>query len=202
VPLAEQGCQVTVIEPSPDALATLRRRATDAGVAGLVTARQGDIEALASAVADGEAELVLAHGLLEVVDDPAAALAALRVATAPGGAVSVVVANKYAAVLHRVIAGRFADANRLLADPDGVPSGAEDTLLRRFDAEGLRSALTSAGLDVDLLQGHRVLSDLAPGGVLDDPASAEALAQLENRAAARSPLRDIASQLHAIGRRR
>ena len=37
VPLATAGCAVTVVDPSPNALAALRRRAQDAGVEELVT---------------------------------------------------------------------------------------------------------------------------------------------------------------------
>lgn len=199
VPLAELGAQVTVVDPSPDALAILARRAADAGVRDLVTPVQGDTEALGGVVPEGQADLVLAHEVLEVVDDVAAGLAALRTATAAGGAVSVVVANKFAAVLHRVIAGRVVDAHRLLDDPDGAEPG--DPVVRRFDAQRLTDDLTAAGFEVELLQGYRALSDLAPGAVADDPGGAEALAQLEIRAAATPPLRDIAAQLHAIARR-
>src|SRR5690606_38224364 len=42
VPLAEAGHQVTVVDASPDALAALTRRATEAGVADRVRAVQGD----------------------------------------------------------------------------------------------------------------------------------------------------------------
>src|SRR5262249_29982414 len=44
VPLARSGCLVTVVDPSPNALATLHRRATEAGVAELVSPVQGDAD--------------------------------------------------------------------------------------------------------------------------------------------------------------
>ena len=75
VPLAAAGCEVTVVEPSPNALATLNTRAREAGVT--INAVQGDTDSLG--VPAGEADLVLAHGLLEVVDDAPAALASLAV---------------------------------------------------------------------------------------------------------------------------
>ncbi|MDQ3789601.1 MAG: class I SAM-dependent methyltransferase, partial [Actinomycetota bacterium] len=37
VPFAAEGCEVTVVEPNPNALATLSRRAADAGVTGRLT---------------------------------------------------------------------------------------------------------------------------------------------------------------------
>ena len=105
VPFAAAGCRVTVVEPSPNALATLQRRAEEEGVSELITVVADDSDALGRYVEAGSADLVLAHGLLEIVDDPAAVLAALATAVAPGGAVSVLVANRHAAVLHRALVG-------------------------------------------------------------------------------------------------
>ncbi len=201
VPLARSGCLVTVVEPSPNALATLNRRAADAGVQQLVSPVQGDADSLADAVAPGSADLVLGHGVLEVVEDPAEAVRALAAATAPGGAVSVLVANRYATVLARALAGRLAEARRVLDDPDGR-LGAADPVLHRFDTEGLLTLLAASGLDVELVQGDGVLADLIPGGVLEaQPGTADQLAELELLVASRVPLRDIASRLHALARR-
>ncbi|MER7011234.1 methyltransferase domain-containing protein [Saccharopolyspora sp. NPDC000359] len=201
VPLASAGCAVTVVDPSPNALATLQRRAVDAGVADRITPLQGDTDALAALSPDDGADLVLAHGVLEVVDDVAAAVSALAAATAPGGALSVLVANRYAAVLGRALAGRVTDALQLMQDVDGRLDAASDTLLRRFDTEGLEQVLTAGGLRVELVQGQAVLSDLVPGSVLDNnPRAADEMAELERLAAVRSPMRDIATRLHAIAR--
>jgi SAM-dependent methyltransferase len=196
VPLAAAGCTVTVVDPSPNALATLHRRAAEAGVSDRITAVQGDADALRELVAPGAADLALAHGLLEVVEDPKNTVAAIAEALAPGGAVSVVVANRHAAVLHRAIAGRLADARALLDDPAGQLPG--ESLLRRFDTDTLRRLLTDAGLIVELVQGSGVLTDLVPGSVLElDPG---ALADLELRVATLAPLRDVATRLHAVAR--
>ncbi|MGH3671601.1 MAG: class I SAM-dependent methyltransferase [Pseudonocardiaceae bacterium] len=202
VPLARSGCVVTVVEPSPNALATLHRRATEAGVAQAVSPVQGDVDSLADVVAPASADLVLGHGVLEVVEDPARAVLALADATAWGGAVSVLVANRYAAVLVRALAGRLVDARRVLDDPEGR-LGPADPVLRRFDTAGLIALLEASGLGVELVQGDGVVGDLVPGGVLEaHPGAAEALAELELSAAGRAPLRDIASRLHALARRR
>ncbi len=203
VPLASAGCAVTVIDPSPNALATLQRRAADAGVADRITALQGDTDALHAAGPPGGADLVLGHGLLEVVDDAPAALRALVASAVAGGAVSVVVANRYAAVLGRALAGRLSEALHLFRDPEGTLDGSAtaDTLQRRFDSESLERVLGEAGLTVELVQGQSVLNDLVPGSVLESSPGAEsALAELEQAAAERPPLRDIATRLHALGR--
>ncbi|MBY8847983.1 polyprenol phosphomannose-dependent alpha 1,6 mannosyltransferase MptB [Saccharothrix sp. MB29] len=130
------------------------------------------------------------------------ALAALAGAAVPGGAVSVLVANRFAAVLHRAIAGRLVDARRLLDDEAGQLVGTRDPLLRRFDVAGLEALVLASGLKVELLQGHGVVSDLVPGSVLDaNPGAAEALAELELAASTRPPLRDVAARLHVLGRK-
>jgi S-adenosylmethionine-dependent methyltransferase len=201
VPLARLGCAVTVVDNSPNALAALQRRARDAGVHELVTAVQGDVDALAEAVPAAGADLVLGHGLLEVVDDAAAAVAALTIATAPGGTVSILVAGRYAAVLGRAIGGRLGEARALLTDPDGR-FGPDDALHRRLDAATLRALLDAAGLRVELLQGDGVLDGWVPGSVRDGgPAAAVAVAELEELAAAAAPLREVAARLHALARR-
>lgn len=200
VPLAAAGCRVTVVEPNPNAVATLRRRAGETGVSSLITVIADDTDSLAERIAADSADLVLAHGLLEVVDDPAAVVSALAVTVAPGGVVSVLAANRYAAVLHRALAGRLGEARRLLTGPDGVLVDDGENLLRRFDPEGLRRLLGSVGLDVELLQGDGVVSD-SIGEPEMELFSADELAEFEAVAGAVPPLRDIAARLHALARR-
>ncbi len=202
VPLARAGCAVTVVDYSPNALAALHRRASDAGVADLVTPVQGDVDALAEVAPTGGADLVLGHGLLEVVDDAAAAVSALTTATAAGGAVSVLVAGRYAAVLSRTLTGKLAEARALLTDPDGR-FGADDALRRRLDAVSLRALLETGGaLRVEVLQGDGVLDGWLPGSVRDGgPAAEREVAELEDLAATATPLLDVAARLHALARR-
>ncbi|MEV6851742.1 methyltransferase domain-containing protein [Actinoplanes sp. NPDC051411] len=198
VPLAEAGHQVTVVDASPDALAALTRRAADAGVADRVRAVQGDGDALAALVEPGTADLVLCHAVLEVVDEPAGVVAAISAALRPGGAVSLLVASRAAAILGRAINGHLRSASAVVTDPDGR-AGARDTLRRRYDAETAAELLRSAGLEVVETHGVRVLADLLPAAVLEeDP---QAVLDLELALAARPPFRDIASQLHLFARK-
>ncbi|AOS62698.1 class I SAM-dependent methyltransferase [Actinoalloteichus hymeniacidonis] len=207
VPLAASGCAVTVVDSSPDALATLRRRAADAGVADRVRGVQGDIETLADLVPAGEVDLVLGHDVLEFVEDPAVALCSLAEVLVPGGAVSILVSNRYAAVIHRTLAGRLDEARELLTDPagrlgsqDGGPG--RDRLLRRFDGPGLAGLLSAAGLVVETLQGDGVLSDLIPGSAsTTGTGNADTAAELEAAAVGHPALLATASRLHAVGRR-
>jgi SAM-dependent methyltransferase len=201
VPLAELGHRVTVLDVSADALATLHRRAEEAGVADRVTPVQGEVERLPAAVAPGSYDLVLCHALLEVVDSPAQTLAAVAGALRPGGCASVLAAGRAAAVLARALSGRLADAIRMVADPDGR-SGPADPMLRRFDAPALAELVAAAGLRVEAEHGVGVVSDLVPGAVLEgQPGAADALRELEAALAGRSPYRDVAAQLHVLARR-
>jgi len=198
VPLAEAGHRVTVVDASPDALAALTRRAAEAGVAHRVRAVQGDGDALAGLIEPASVDLVLCHAVLEVVDDPAGVAGALAGALRPGGAASVLVANRAAAVLTRAVNGHFELAGALLGDPDGR-AGPRDTLRRRYDADAAAALLRAAGLEVEQTHGVRVVADLVPAALAE--ADPESLLALELAAAGRSPYRDIASQLHLFARR-
>jgi S-adenosylmethionine-dependent methyltransferase len=199
VPLAEAGHRVTVVDASPDALAALNRRAADADVAGRVRAVQGDGDALAGLVPPDSVDLILCHAVLEVVDDPAGVVTAIAAALRPGGAVSLLVAGRAAAVLSRAVNGHLDAAAALATDPDGR-AGARDTLRRRYDAETATAVLAGAGLVVEEIHGVRVLADLLPAAVVEsDP---QALLDLELSLSARPPFRDIAAQLHVFARRR
>ena len=198
VPIAEAGHRVTVVDASPDALAALTRRAADAGVAERVSAVQGDGESLAGLIPPDSVDLILCHAVLEVVDDPAGVVAAIAAALRPGGAVSVLVSGRAAAVLGRAVNGHLGAASALATDPDGR-AGPRDTLRRRYDAETAAELLRSAALDVEQIHGVRVLADLLPAAVLE--ADPQALLDLELSLSARPPFRDIAAQLHVFARR-
>jgi ubiquinone/menaquinone biosynthesis C-methylase UbiE len=198
VPLAEAGHAVTVVDPSPDALAALLRRAADAGVADRVRGLQGDADSLSDLIPAGEVDLVLCHAVLEVVDDPAGVCKALAWVLRPGGAASVLVANRAAAVLSRAVAGQFQVAVDLLANADARMPG-RDSLRRRFDEVSVTELLTSAGLNVEETHGVRVVADLVPGVVAD--ADPEGLIAFELATSTVAPYRDLATQLHLLARR-
>jgi len=200
VRVAELGHQVLVVDPSPDALATLARRADESGVAERVTGRQGDLGDLGDLVADGSADLVLCHGVLEIVDDPAAALAALARALRPGGTLSLLVNQRHAAVVARAMAGHFSAARSLLDDPSG---GGGTGANRRFTVDEVTAVLDAAGLDVTAMHAVRVFVDLVPSSLADlEPGAAQALVELEQAVASRPEYLPLATQLHTLAIRR
>jgi SAM-dependent methyltransferase len=200
VPLAELGHRVTVVDPSPDSLAALERRAAEADIR-TIRGVQGDAAGLLD-VAEPEAyDVVLCHHVLEVVDDPAVAVAAMVRVLRPGGLLSVLVSNVNGAVLSRAVAGRLDEATALLEDSAGS-SGAHDPLLRRYHRASLLAQLENAGLEIIGLHGSRVFSDLLPGSLLDvDPSAAQALLRLEELVVDRPEFTDVAAALHALARR-
>jgi SAM-dependent methyltransferase len=201
VPLAALGHAVTVVDPSPDSLAALARRAAEERVATPITALQGDLATLLDLVPAGSVDVVLCHNVLEVVDHPGAGLRTVSATLRPGGLASVLAANRTAAVLSRAIAGRFDDAAAALDDPVGR-WGAGDPALRRFGLEELTALVTGGRLEVLSIHGIRVFTDLVAGAVLDaDPTAFEDLVRIERAVSARPPFRDIATQLHVLARK-
>jgi S-adenosylmethionine-dependent methyltransferase len=191
VPLAAQGALVTVVDVSIDALGTLTRRATEAGVADRVRAVQGEAELLAELVPANSIDLVLAHEVLENVVSFPAVLQQMTSILRPGGAVSVVVGNPVAVVLGRALAGDVAGALDAVKHP----------LHQVFTVDTLVELCTGAGLEVDQVDGVGVFTELVPGIDLERPGAMTALIELEATIAATAPYRDIASRLHVTARR-
>ena len=198
VPVARLGHRVTVVDPSPDALFALERRAAEAGVTDLVQGLQGDTQTLADLIEPASVDAVLCHGVLEVVDDPAEALGQLTAGLRKGGLVSLLAANRNGAVLARAIAGHFTDARTALFDPDGR-WGSHDPMPRRFTVEELRSLAEGAGLQVASVHGVRIFADLVPGVLVDtEPGALESLLALEQAAAEQPAFHAVATQLHVL----
>jgi S-adenosylmethionine-dependent methyltransferase len=195
---AELGHRVTVVDPSPDALAILARRAEESGVADLVTAHQGDLGTLGDLVPEGGVDVVLCHGVLEIVDDVPAALAAIAGVLRPGGVLSLLVNQRHAAVITRAMAGHFGQARALL-DQGGSGSGSG----RRFTADEIVTVLDAAGFDTEAMHAVRVFVDLVPSSLVDlEPGAAERLVELEQAVADRPEYLPLATQVHALAVRR
>jgi S-adenosylmethionine-dependent methyltransferase len=203
VPLAEAGHRVTVVDPSPDALAALARRARESGIVDLVTGVQGDGDTLGSVLADHSVDLACCHGALEFVDDPEATLRALAAALRPGGVLSLLVAGRLAVVLAKAIAGEFAHARSALVDPSGR-WGSTDPLPRRFDADQLEALLADAGFTGVQVRGTNIIGHLVPAHLVDSEADRAALDELDELLVSgpgRQFLRTLGNALHVVAHR-
>ena len=198
VPLAGLGHSVTVVDPSPDALAALQRRAADAGVAARIRAEQGDAGALVAVVGTSSADLLLCHGVLEYVDDPKAAVLDMLEVLRPHGLVSVLVAQRLGALLARALSGRFGAALRILEDPRGR-AGADDPVPRRFDRAGLLALFDAEPVRLRAVHGVRLVTDLLPGALVDgDIETGQALLDLERATSSHPELAAVSAQVHVV----
>ncbi|MGW6983349.1 methyltransferase [Streptomyces sp. NPDC054932] len=199
VPVARLGHRVTVVDPSPNALFGLERRVAEAGVADLVRGVQGDAQGLLDVVEQDAYDVVLCHGVLEYVDDPAEGVANTVAALRAGGTLSLLAAGLGGAVLARALAGHFTEARTALTDPAGR-WGSGDPVPRRFTAEQLSELVGDAGLAVGSVHGVRIFADLVPGVLVDtEPGAVEALLRLEEAAAELPAFHAVATQLHVLG---
>ncbi|MFG2719598.1 methyltransferase [Streptomyces sp. NPDC048416] len=202
VPLAALGHRVTVVDPSPNALFALERRAAEAGVAERVQGVQGDVLGLFDVVERGGYDAVLCHGVLEYVEDPAEGVRNAVDALRPQGALSLLAAGLGGAVLSRALAGHFTDARHALSDPAGR-WGAGDPVPHRFTAEQLTGLVDAAGATAGAVHGVRVFADLVPGVLVDtEPGALDALLKLEAAAAELPAFHAVATQLHVLGEKR
>jgi len=200
VRLALLGHRVTVVDPSPDALASLQRRAADAELGEAVRGIQGDTADLLEHVEPQSFDLVICHGVLEYVDDPAGALTSVATVLRPGGHISVVVAGRLAAITARALAGDFATAQTLLA----TTADAWDLRTlgpRRFGLDELQTLLTTHGFAPVATNGLRVFADLVPSAIVDgEPGAREALFALERLVRTSHDFTAVSAGLQSIAR--
>lgn len=186
VPLAREGYDVTVVDPSPNALASLQRRATEAGVADRLRGIQGDSSDLDDLIPAGSVDLVTCHEVLDMVEDKPAALRAMAAVLRPGGAVSLLVRQRYSRVMRKALAGNFAEARQALADPS------------RLDQGRLRTLLEEAGFTVVETRGIGAVIGTVNEEYLDVPGAREELLALEDEIGRTPDMWSVATQLHVL----
>jgi SAM-dependent methyltransferase len=185
--LGAAGYRVRVVDPSPDALAALERRTAEEGLGEAVTGVQGDATDLVDLVGLGSADLVVCHKVLEVVEDPPEALAAIARVLRPGGALSLVVAQRHAAVLTQALAGHIAQAHRTWNDTD------------RLDREKVLRLVVAAGFEVATTHGVGAVADHVTEATLDAESGSHAeLLALETEVATDPAFQALAPHLHVL----
>jgi ubiquinone/menaquinone biosynthesis C-methylase UbiE len=196
VRVAALGHHVTVVDPSPDALAILDRRSEETGVADRVVGVQGDLETVPGLVPKAAVDVVLCHGVLERVEDHAGAVRSLAGVLREGGTLSLLVDQRHAAVVARAVAGHFRQARGLLADDTTAEQ------VHRFTVSEATRLLEDAGFTDVVVHGIRVFSDLVPSSLVDlEPGAAAALAELEHVVSELPEYHTLATQLHLLATR-
>jgi S-adenosylmethionine-dependent methyltransferase len=198
--LARRGYDVTGVDASADLLARFGRdlAAEPAGVRGRVRAEQSLIEDYAERAGAARFPVVLCHGVLMYLADPAPVLQAIAALTAPGGMVSLLVRNGDALAMRPGLSGEWA-ACRSAFGSDRYEN--RIGLSARADRlDDLTGRLAGHGLQVTAWYGVRVFTDTAPGDA-EPPPDLAALLECEERAGRTDPYRRVAALLHVIARK-
>ena len=188
--LAEAGHRVTVVDPSLDALASLQRRTAERGLADRLRGIQGDAGNLIDLLGPESTDALVCHRTLEVIEEPATALASMATVVRPGGVLSVVVAQRRAAVISQALQGHISAALEAIDDP------------ARFDLDEVIELITSAGFRIADIEGIGVLSHHVPATMIEsEPGLADQLYELESRLSKDPAFRAIATWAHIFATR-
>lgn len=184
--LAEEGHDVTVLDPSTSMLATA---AAEAAARGLT------MRTLAGGIDDlpgrERYDVVLCHFVLHYRAGDPTDLARLAAAVRPGGLLSVVAPNPAGQVLAALVRrGPGAAADEL--GRETVTTATFDTEVRKVSAEEVRDVLEQTGLRVVGRYGGRIANDLLTDDEAKrDPAYFEELLALELSLCDQEPYRRI-----------
>jgi S-adenosylmethionine-dependent methyltransferase len=185
--LAALGHRVTVIDPSPDALASLERRTADEGLSGHIQGVQGDASDLRDLVGVAGADVMICHRVLEVLDSPDDALAAMAAVLRPGGVLSLLVSQRHSLVLTQALGGHLALARRTFADPS------------RFDHDQVIDLVKASGFIVMASHGIGAIADHVPESVIDaEPGAYAELMALETEVSSDPTFRALAPLVHVF----
>lgn len=186
IDVARRGHHVTVVDPSPDALASLERRLADDRLEGSVVGRQGDASDLVALLGEHSVDVVLCHRVLEVVDDPAGVLAAAAAVLRPGGALSLLAAQRHAVVLAQAVAGHLEGARAAWDDP------------RRLDFAAIAALVEGAGFAVREADGIGAVAELVPEAAVESPRAWADLLALETAVSRDATFRALAPHVHVF----
>ncbi|TGB00622.1 methyltransferase domain-containing protein [Streptomyces palmae] len=201
--LARAGHQVTCLESDPAVLAALWEAlwAEPEGVRERVRLVEGDVRDTGAHFPPGAFDVVLCHGVLMYVTEPAPTLAGLARVLAPGGLLSLLVRNAEALAMRPGLAG---DWDTALAAFDVTEYTNRLGLRVRADRlADLTATLTGVGVPLDTWYGVRLFTDQAADHeAVPGPERLARLLDAEDRAGRTDPYRAVAALLHLCAVRR
>ena len=199
IPLARNGYEVTILDPSPAMLREAHQTLASEGVDVRRRVRlvQGEGEQGAEVLGAESFDAVLCHGVLMYLEDPRPMIHELASIGRPGAMVCVLAKNASALALRPGLEGRYGEALAALdADRD---LGGLGVVTRGDTVEGLSTLFEEAGLGVVRWYGVRMftdhLGDRDPGTELPE------VLELEWEASRRDPYRAVARLIHLVGQR-
>jgi S-adenosylmethionine-dependent methyltransferase len=194
LPLAQKGHQVCLLDCSSRMLAVARRKVEklDPSLVDRLSFCQASVHDIPALLGAAAFDLILCHTLLEYVQELWPALRALTGVLKPGGLLSLLLVNPWAAPLRWAIAkGDLEQARLALGDPV-LPADLFGLPRRALPLEALREALTGLGMGVVAEYGVRIFADYVAEEQLVDPESYARLLDLEMAASTIAPYRQIA----------
>jgi S-adenosylmethionine-dependent methyltransferase len=199
--LARQGHRVCLLDLSEEMLAIARQalREANGSVEERVDFCRFPVEQAAEHFPPGHFEVVLAHTLLEYVEEPWSVLRALVHVLAPGGLLSLLVVNPHADAFRMAWAKKdLIRARQALtecvsqADLFGLPR-------RILPPSRIRQELSDARVKIVAEYGIRIFADYFSGEELADAAFTAKLWELEMEASRLEPYKRVARYLHLVG---
>lgn len=199
LPLARLGHEVTVLDPSPAMLARAQQRigAEPESVRRRVRLVEGPGERADVLTGGRRFDVVLCHGVLMYLPDPAPMLAALCRCVAPGGVLSLMALNGRTLAIRPALERRWSDA--LAAFDAASEIGVLGAETRADTVEGLSGLLRDGGLEAEAWYGVWLFADWMELPL--DTTDVEAVAEVELRAASLDPYRQLSRVFHLVGRR-
>lgn len=201
-PLARAGYDVTLVDSSPAMLEKARQLlATEPpAVRQRVALLEGRGED-AHALTDGRAfDVVLCHGVLMYVADPAPLVAGLCACAANGAVVSIVALNAHGMAVRPAMEGRWADA--LSSFEARHEPGVLGVDTRADTVEELSGLLAEHQTDTEAWYGVWLFSDwLDLAGTPVPHGELDGVAEVELLAGCRDPYRQLSRLFHLVGRR-
>ena len=197
--LAAAGHAVTAVDSAAAMIdrAGAAAAAAPPAVRARLTLAVANLDALPPDLTAAPYAVITCHNVLEFSPDPPATLSRLGALLAPGGGLSLLVANSASDPLKTAITtGDLRGALRLL-DP-GAPRGSLMAAPKRaFLPDEVARLCAGAGLPVAALLPVRVVADLLPAALLADPAQRDRLLALEAALSARPEYTAIGRMLWA-----
>jgi S-adenosylmethionine-dependent methyltransferase len=200
IPLARDGYQVTIIDPSPAMLdrARARLQAESGSVADRVRLVQATAGDAVDAVGGQQFAGVLCHGVIMYVPDPRPFVAGLAGLVRPGAVVSVVAKNAKILAARPALEGKWAQARQAFDASHQINGLGLDT--RGDTLENLTAILAGHGIERVAWYGVRLFTDGWTQQKTPSEAEDEVFA-VEYEASRRDPYRLMSRLFHLVGQR-
>ena len=199
IPLAQEGYDVTIVDPSPSMLERAQERIAAANVAGRVRLVRATGEDAPAALGGERFGGVLCHGVLMYLDDPTTLIDALCALAEPDGTVSIVAKNIEVMAMRPALEGDWAAALAAFDSNRQINGLGVDT--RGDSIEALSVMLSDRGIEPIDYYGVRLFTDgWTPDRPVTDPE--DLVLQVELAASQRDPYRRLSRLFHLMGRRR